>query len=111
MAWISQYGIVFNIYCNSAVAPTLNKLVIVIIDLRLFALCFTAFFDLLISLGQKGLITFLLKGGSNSGLHRVIPYSPNKLLECSFSHPGGVMKTVVVVTYQKRLMWPRVSKL
>ena len=32
------------------------------IDLCLFVPCFPAFFDLLISLGQKGLITVLLKG-------------------------------------------------
>ena len=50
----------------------------------LFKPCFPAFFNLLISLGQQGLVILHLRSGSNLGPHRVIPHSPIKLLEFSF---------------------------
>ena len=45
---------------------------------------FPASIDLLISLGQQGLIILRLKNGPTLGPRRVIPYSPIKLLEFSF---------------------------
>ena len=45
------------------------------------ALVSPAFFDLLISLGQQGLITLLLQSGPNSGPRSMILYSSIKLLE------------------------------
>ena len=54
------------------------------IDLCLFVPCFPAFFDLLISLGQKKLIIVLLKRGPNIGRRRVFPYSLIKLLDFCF---------------------------
>ena len=55
-------------------------------NLRLitFRPLFLAFFDLLISLGQQGLITLLLKSGYNLGPRRVVLYSPIKLLGFSY---------------------------
>ena len=46
--------------------------------------CFPLFFDVLISLGQKGLIILLLKSRPNLGLRSMIPYSPIKPPEFSF---------------------------
>ena len=53
----------------------------VYLDLRLFVPCFPASLDLLMSLGQQGLIIILLKSGPTLGLRRVVPhYSPIKVL-------------------------------
>ena len=52
--------------------------ILCVLDLCFFTPSFLAFFDLLISLGQKGFIILRLKWC------RVIPYSPIKLLEFSF---------------------------
>ena len=54
------------------------------LDLRRFIPCFPAFFGLLISLCQLGLLILLLKSGSNLGPRRVIPCSTIKLPEFSF---------------------------
>ena len=45
---------------------------------------FPAFFDMLISLDQHGLIILPLKSGPKLGPRRVIPYLPVKLLGLSF---------------------------
>ena len=52
--------------------------------LCLFASCFPAFFDMLISLGENGPMIFLFKSGPNLGPRRMIPYSQIKLLGFSF---------------------------
>ena len=49
-----------------------------------FVPCFPAFFALLISLGQQGLIILRFKSGPILGPSRLISYSPIKLLEFSF---------------------------
>ena len=54
------------------------------LDLCLHAPCFPAFFDLLISLGEKGLMILHLKRGPNLGMRCMTPYSPIKSSEFSF---------------------------
>ena len=54
------------------------------LDLCRFIPCLPAFFDLLISLGQQGLITLRFKGGPTLGSRRVIPYSAIKSIKFSF---------------------------
>ena len=64
------------------------------ITLGHFVPCSLAFFDLLITLGQGGLITLHWKSGANLGPLGMTPYSPIKLLEFCF-------QTVVAVGYPK----------
>ena len=54
------------------------KLFSLLLDSCRLVSCCPAFFDLLILLGQQGLIILLLKSRPNLGPHRVIPYSPMK---------------------------------
>ena len=54
------------------------------LDFGFFVPCSPTFFDLLISLGQHGLMILRLESGPALGPRRVIPYSPIKLLEFSF---------------------------
>ena len=64
--------------------PNLNLHSSAEIDLCFHVPSFPALFDLLISLGQLGLIILLLESGSTLSALGVIPYLPIKLLGFSF---------------------------
>ena len=71
------------------------------IGLCLFVPCFPAFFNLLISFGQKRLMISLLKRFPNLGPLGLIPHSSIKLLEFVFNQSKGAIETVVVCCIQK----------
>ena len=59
------------------------------LDLYRFVPCFPASFDLLMSLGQKGLMIVLLHSWHTLGLRKVVLHSPIELLEFIFQQIMG----------------------
>ena len=76
------------------------------LDLCTFVLCLPAFFDLLISLCQMGLIILRLKSGPTLGLRRGIPHSPVKSLEFNYQPIRRQYSDSCFVAYKQPLIEP-----